>query len=83
MKRTVEQLWFHNSIPFLSRLVGNTTYLGPEIPGWSAFADTEVREIALKVKQGKSSKTLRIPFESVACYVGSPTKAGGVPDSED
>lgn len=83
MKRTVEMLWFHNSIPFLSRFVGNTTYLGPEIPGWSAFADTEVREIALKIKQGKSSITLRVPFESVACYKGAPTKADAGADLEE
>lgn len=77
MKRELEQVWFHDRLPHVGGWFAGVQYLGPEVfPGqWKGTLDTDVREIALKIRIGGAWKTYRVPLEYVKLYRGLPTKA--------
>lgn len=86
MKRDIEQVWFYDRLPHVADWFAGIKYLGPEVfPGlWAGTIDTELREIAFKLKLKGAWKTYRVPLEFVVLYRGKPTQAKpGGPASED
>lgn len=77
MKREIEQVWFKARLPHVAEWFAGVQYLGPEVAKgqWKAVLDTDVREIALKLRLKGAWKTYRVPLEFVVLYRGLPTKA--------